>query len=781
MIARLSTCLLFLGLIASQAKLEAQTDFNCDALRLRWYGFLTGGQYDPRDGQVRAKLDLLSKNTAIYWKNGFVNDTAARKTLWKDLDYRKSADITTSYTRLYTMALSYKSQGTSFYHNQELKTAILRALEWLYQNHFNLRITVPKTGGDHNWWDFRIGSPEKLNNIMVLLYDDIAPQWRESFINVINHVAPDVSSYTGANLVWISRIVAVSGILAKNPQRIDYAINSLKPVFDYVEQGDGFYHDGSFIQHNKHPYNAGYGVSLVSALAELFYLFPIIPHRIPVSRNIYQWINRSYQPIIYRGGIMSALMGREIARKNVNEHNRAKMLTEAIILLAQQADTAVASELNAVAKTYLLAQADRGLSSITLIRLSQAILQNKSIKPLKSKLMYRQFAHMDRAVQQGTDYAFMLSMHSSRIYNFESINEENLKGWHLSDGMTYLYNADIRQFEDNFWSTVDYQHLPGTTTLEESIAHTNKVSSRSWVGGVGLEDRFGLSGMDLNPYNTTLQAKKSWFMLDGEIVCLGAAIANKDNKNVFTTIEQRKLDNENNNVFTLDGKIVPPELEAVDQKDIQWMHLSGNSDGADIGYYFPEKIDLQIRRSAQVGRWSQVRSGTDSSLQRRYYLKVWKDHGNHVLDLNLDANRYAYVLLPGYSAARVRAYAKKPGIDILSNTSSLQAVRNQQFGLTAANFWEKKYTELVLDGKVYLSCDKQASIMIRETADMISFAIADPTMDNTDTISIVLNHAVSALITPEPRVKIMQTSPVLRFSVDVRDLKGDGVHLQFKK
>lgn len=782
MIARLFKCLLFLTLIAIQSKLEARTDFNCEALRLRWYDFLTGGQYDPSDEQIRAKLDLLSKNTATYWENGFVSDTTARKTLWKDLDYRKSADITTSYTRLYTMALTYKSRGTSFYHNQELKTAILRSLEWLYQNHFNLGITVPRTGGDHNWWDFRIGSPEKLNNIMVLLYDDIAPQWRASFIKTINHMTPDVDNYTGANLVWISRIMAVSGILAKNPQRIDYAISSLRPVFDFVQKGDGFYEDGSFIQHNKHPYSAGYGVSLVSSLAELIYLFPVIPDKMPLSNNIYQWINRSYQPIVYRGGIMSALMGREVARHNVNEHNRAKMLTEAIILLAQQADTAVAGELMALAKTYLLAQDDRyGLSSITLICFSQAILQNKNIKPFKGKPMYRQFASMDRAVQQETDYAFLLSMHSSRIYNFESINEENLKGWHLSDGMTYLYNADTKQFEDNFWSTVDYQHLPGTTTLEESTAQTNKVSSRSWVGGVGLEDRFGLSGMDLNPYNTTLEAKKSWFMFDREIICLGAAITNKDHKNVFTTIEQRKLDNGNENIFTLDGKIIPTTLEALDQKDIRWMHLSGKSDGGAIGYYFPEKIDLHIRRTAQTGRWSEIRSGTDKTLQRRYYLKAWKDHGDHDQDLNQDVNRYAYVLLPGYSVAQVASYAKKPRTDILSNTGSLQAVRNQQLGLTAANFWEEQYRELMLDGKVYLSCDKRASVMIRETPETVSFAIADPTMENTGTINIVLNQAVSGLITSDPRVKVMQVSPMLRFSVDVRDLKGKGIHLQFKK
>ena len=43
-------------------------------------------------------------------------------------------------------------------------------------------------------------------------------------------------------------------------------------------------------------------------------------------------------------------------------------------------------------------------------------------------------------------FGFGISMCSSRIYNYESINGENLHGWFTGDGMTYLYNSDLNQF-----------------------------------------------------------------------------------------------------------------------------------------------------------------------------------------------------------------------------------------------------------------------------------------------------------------------------------------------
>ena len=70
---------------------------------------------------------------------------------------------------------------------------------------------------------------------------------------------------------------------------------------------------------------------------------------------------------------------------------------------------------------------------------------------------------MDRVVHLGAGYGFGLSLCSSRIANFESINGENLRGWFTGDGLTTLYNADLNAFGDSYWATVDHYRLPGVT------------------------------------------------------------------------------------------------------------------------------------------------------------------------------------------------------------------------------------------------------------------------------------------------------------------------------
>lgn len=46
-------------------------------------------------------------------------------------------------------------------------------------------------------------------------------------------------------------------IAVRDEARMRLASAALSPVFAYVSSSDGFYEDGSFIQHTRHPYAAG--------------------------------------------------------------------------------------------------------------------------------------------------------------------------------------------------------------------------------------------------------------------------------------------------------------------------------------------------------------------------------------------------------------------------------------------------------------------------------------------------------------------------------------------
>ena len=759
---------------------------NFDSLRHKWFSFLTGGDYSMADPEINTRVIAINNSGNATWRTNFVQDTTARTTLWTDLNYTTSDQITTSYSRLKTMALAYNTQGAALYGNDTLRNDIVYALDWLYRNHYNESVVVPVSGSGStgNWWDFRIGVPLRLNDIAVLMYAHLDSIRRENYMNAIRHCIPNTGDYTGANLVWACTAMAIRSIVANDSVSLFYAKDQLSPVFQYVNTGDGFYEDGSFIQHEKHPYNGAYGLALFSTLTDILYFLSDTPCDItdPAKSNVVNWVYNAFEPLVFKGGMMSMVRGREVARRTSSEHDQGRALVESLLVLKGMANDTDASRISSLVKYWLISDSTfstpyENLNSILCVTLAKNLLNDSSVAVRPPYSVCRQFSGMDRAVQQTPGYAFGISMHSSRIYNYELINGENLKGWHSSDGMTYLYNNDLMQYDNFFWPTVNAYRLPGTTVEDSVVATQNRNSDKAWVGGASLLGRFGSTGMFLAPYGTTLNAKKSWFLLDGKVVALGASIYNNDNKKVSTYIDQRKIRSDNSNTFLVNGVAQASgfgtESSPATFTNVNWAHLSGNVTGADIGYYFPESPDLRGLRKAQTGRWSDVTTGESTVLRTQQYITLWKEHGNHSIDSGNSHNTYSYVLLPGYTAAQTQAYAANPGIKILKNDQHAQAVKDTVHGLLGANFWNDGIHYVPLNGNTtYLSSDKKASLMMMMNADTIAFAVADPTMLHTGNITIRLQKSASGILYSSPNITVSQLSPDIEFTVNVNGLKG---------
>src|SRR5258708_5858395 len=199
------------------------------------------------------------------------------------------------------------------------------------------------------------------------------------------------------------------------------------------------------------------------------------------------------------------------------------------------------------------------------------------------------FPSMDRVMALRTGFGFGISMSSSRIANYESINNGNLHGWFTGDGMTYLYvGSTDNEFNGDFWPTVDPYHLPGTTV--ETNSHANSAgeattTDQNWVGGAQVKNAYGVAGMSMHSWNTTLYGKKSWFTFDNEIVCLGAGITCGGPAEVHTTAENRRLGTPITNSFKLNGVTITPAIgwsSNLPSASPSWCALSGAG-----GYYFP--------------------------------------------------------------------------------------------------------------------------------------------------------------------------------------------------
>lgn len=755
-----------------------------DSLQAKWAGMLTGWPYNPSDPDVAARITSINNSGNNAWRNNFVKDTAGRTKLWTDISYTSSADITTSYSRLKLMATAYATQGATLYHNDTLKNDITWALDWLYRFHYNENTVIPTTGGSANWWDYRIGSPLRLNDIVILMYDDLDANRRFKYMAAVDHSTPNVGDYTGANLAWVSTVIAIRAVIMENASKLIYARNSLSPVFQYVTSGDGFYADGSFIQHEQHPYNGAYGLSLFTTMTDILFLYAntSIDFTDPARSNVIDWVYNAFEPLIYKGAMMSMVRGREIGRATATEHIKGRNFTEALLEFSDMVPPTDTLRMKRLAKHWLLTDSTyatpyTSLGSIHSVKLAKALVSNTGILPRSDYKVYRQFAGMDRAVQHTEKYAIGISMHSTRTYNYEMINDENLKGWHLSDGMTYLYNKDQLQYDNFYWPTVNMYRLPGTTAEENTTATRNRNNQSSWAGGTSLLGQYGVSGIQLSPYGTTLLAKKAWFFFGNKMVALGAGIKNSDNENVSTYIDQRKIIFANTNTFTVNGTAQSTsfgtEATPATFSNVQWAHLSGNVAGADIGYYFPDAPTLNGLRQEQSGRWSDVSTGESDFLRTQRYITLWQPHGNHANDNAASYNKYAYVLLPGFSLAETEDFADNPDIVILRNEAGSQAVHETSTGITGAVFWGDANSYISMNGDTeYLYCNKKAAVMIMERPDTIAFAVSDPTQLNTGSITIRLKNTASSVLYASPNISVTSLTPNIQFTVNVSGLKG---------
>ena len=577
------------------------TDASYEMMRMKRKDLLTAANaYQPTDPNFTGEITSIQNEANTYWNS--MDKSGGRTYLWSDAaSTTDPGHITKSYDRLRRMALGYAVKGSNLYGNTQLRSDIISAMDWLYTNRYN--DTITEYG---NWWEWDIGTAIQLNDVVVLLYDAFTTTQINNYMNAIDHFVPDIpATDSGANRVWRGTVIAMRGANGQTGSKVAYARDELSQVFDYVTSEDGFYTDGSFIQHDKYAYTMGYGKSLLTDLGNILYVLQGTGYAVTDTDlpNVYEWIYNSFFPQMYKGAGMSMTSGREIARDD-SDHEIGHKVMSAMLTIAQFAPSTDAQKINSMVKYLINKDTYRSyVQNADLRHISWAnnILSDSGVVEAAAPETYKQFIAMDRAVQYRTNYAFGLSMYSNRIANFESINGENLKGWYTGDGMTYLYNADLSHYADNYWNTVDMYRLPGTTVDTRTRTNSegnNQLSSQNWVGGVNLNDKYGATGMRLAAYGSTLGARKSWFMFDDEIVAIGSGITSTDSRPIETIIENRRLNSSGNNVLIVNNTAKSSTLGWNEtMSSVNWMHLKGTaSSGADIGYYFPTATTVKGKR-----------------------------------------------------------------------------------------------------------------------------------------------------------------------------------------
>ncbi|PCJ63483.1 MAG: hypothetical protein COA79_01335 [Planctomycetota bacterium] len=652
------------------------------------------------------KVNSLTKKAITYLKS--LNKDGS----WKDINY--SVKVMASWpsarhmSRLNVMAKAYKTKGSSLFMSASLKKGILNALNTWYK----------KDPQNINYWWNAIGVPNSLGPILLLMEKDLTKEQMTKGIKILKRGYRDGVWYyhgpaTGQNLVWLCGIHVYRGVLENSPIEINKPLKRIAKEIVFTTD-EGIQSDSSFHQHGPILYAGGYGRPFAIDCARLIYLthgtsFSFSEQKIKILSSYVldgqQWMIRG--PTFDYGAI-----GREIARCSVRNNGVS------------------------------IAKASRYMSKIQSPRKAEFTSMTKRLEvgayAVESSLIgNRHYYRSDFMVHRRKGYYFSIKMFSKRTRGTESGNGENNNGRYLADGCTYLLRSG-KEYEGIFpvWN---WRKIPGTT-IEQTKKPPKEVNfgkgaegRTNFVGGTS-DGIYGVAAFILK--RKSLLAKKAWFCFEDEIVCLGAGITGKTSNPLTTTVNQSllkgKINTQDNNTKNGLRKTTGSA----------WVHHD------DAGYFFPGKTNIKLESNTRTGSWKSINKTTSAGKVTEKVFSLSVEHG-----ANVKNGQYAYIVIPNIKAQKMNDYVKKDNIEIIRNSSLIQAVRHKELNIIQAVFYSKG--TLKIKNGSSITVNHSCIIMVKEMKAGKYIFVSKPNANKKSAnISITIDGKEKTIKVPTSRSKL---------------------------
>lgn len=774
----LSLAALFSSSFSLAAKVNLTTS-QYSNLCERWGDMITGRKniapQDPRYAKALATLDNKVKEVLddlIYESNR----TSVLKSA--NLSEEKSPFITKTARAALTLAIGWATPGSAYYQHNDILQQSIQALSDFLRLRYH-----PNQEEYGNWWDWESGASRAVADMMCLLHQELPSDVMKAAVLGIDHFVPDPwylktqnasgSSHkendkvisTGANRLDLSRAVICRAIASPDTTKIQHALLGLSATLQIVEQGDGFYKDGSFIQHTTIPYTGSYGDVLIGGLAMLFSLINGSEFSLPQQQlNAVYWaVEEAFIPTIINGQVLDNVRGRSVSRYTEPGSLHGASIIKAILQLAEKAPSEISNRWYNLCKSWIEQNSYNRITdntSLPYLALVIQALNNASNLPIKQTS--KMFSAMDRLVHRSNNWCASIAMCSRRIAWYECGNQENEWASRTSLGMRYLYlSSDMGQYEDAFWPTLNYSAPTGTTVDTTPLAPKvagewgHSTPENEWTGGL-TQGNFSIAAMHLLSPDSDLQARRLWFGTPDAMVELVADL--HSSQDALTVIEHRNLgENKTAAHWIVDGKIFK---EKTALENAKWAYLEGVG-----GYLFltPQQIEAQIEQ--RQGSWLHInpsRKGKEAEIE---YKRTWAT----LHTLHKTQNNAAWIIIPNADLKEMDNIAAKFNAEtkLIQNDANAQVIK--QDNRTVWAVWKPgKYADW--------SFEQPTIALVKSENPNIYLTLTDPTQKQ-QTIKLSLSGEWK-LATADNNVELKIVNGITHLSIDTRHLAGKSIDLQ---
>ena len=813
---------------AAEPATEATADYA--ALIANTVAMFTGTAQSNARPEVAEKLAAIDA-TARGWLTAM--DTAGPGELFKATPLGSSdPNLKRSFQSLYEIALATRVPGgpaSDLRGNVAVQRRVIDGLVWLHENYYGDQ----SKGYYGNWFNWEIGISTDVSRTFLLLADEIAA-YRPDLVATYaasmdaylrngknGDVDLDSRFHTGANLADITTNRILQGAALNDDARISKALADQLTVFATVDPydlhhgvTDGYYADGSFLQHASVAYTGSYGKGLLTRVVQTIKILDGTSYARggELAGVVQGWVANGFAPLIFEGWMMEVVKGRAVSRTTTGYADVA-IVVEAIVDLSGYAAGSDATALQGYVK--YVRQTSRSalnpssfVSPVSIARyadiMADSAIAAKDLNPAERSIA---FNAMDRTVHRRPGYAFALARSSARISNYEYMSGENLLPWFQGSGAYYLYLSGQDQtqaFGVDYYTAVSPYRLAGVTAPVENRRSIPELYGTQWYDNaalgftsssesqntyvyfpVGTNEHSG--GATLGAYGaagfvqssdfayTAKQAgelpddfvayrnadsTKSWFLLDDEIVVLAAGVGDSAGRAVTTTIDSRIA--AASDAVALTGATNDGTAWAgAGAASLAWLRYANAGQGTAVGYVFLDQQQATITLDTVTASRRVVRLTNPDTKVTKKVFSVGVEQAAGTPHTSL-----AYALVPNASEQQLSAYAGGP-LTVLVNTTQAQSVKHTGLGLVAVNVFAEGSHQAER-----LQIDGPASVIARTTRDgLTSIAVSDPTMRR-DTITLIVHGPAMKGLSADEGVRVTPVAGGTRIDVATRHTYG---------